>query len=328
MPYAFLAQADLLPRLRSFYERVADRPWTALIELVLIGAVIYAILRFLHGTRGARLVRAIIIIFGASFAVVRLVAEQLEFTRIKVLYPYFVFAIFLVSLVAFQTELRRLLMRLGETDWLGKFVKGEERLEVIDHLVRAGEKLSKKKIGALIAIERTTEIGAVADSGVHVDALITVELLETIFWPGSALHDLGVIIRQGRIVAAGCQFPLAESGDIDRALGSRHRAALGMSHEADSVVMVVSEETGAISLAIRGNMYRALSLKGLRERLLRELAPEQRHKASAEATEANENADDEKATGQKPSTTDTSSTTTTAGTAKREGAKDGASQVA
>ncbi|UCF32588.1 MAG: diadenylate cyclase CdaA, partial [Phycisphaerales bacterium] len=237
------------------------------------------ILRFLQGTRGARLVRAVVIILAVSFAIVRLLTVWYEFDRINVLYPYFILAVFLVSLVAFQTELRRMLLRLGEAGWLQSWSRSSAR--VIDPLVEAVARLSKKKIGALIAIERSTEMGALVESGVHLDAEVTTELLETIFWPGTALHDMGVIIQQGRVSAAGCQFPLAESGDVDRSLGSRHRAAIGMSQEVDAVVIVVSEETGTISVAIRGRLRRALTPDTLREVLATELLAPRRKEAKS-----------------------------------------------
>jgi diadenylate cyclase len=265
-----LAQIDLRGGVQSFLERVADRPWAAVIELLLIGAVVYAILRFFQGTRGTRLVRAVLIILGVSFAVTSLIAERFEFERINVLYPYFMLGVFLVSLVAFQTELRRMLLRLGQGGWLERWLLKNSD-DVIDPILTAVERLSKKKVGALIAIARTAEMGPFAETGVQLDAVVSAELLETIFWPSTPLHDLGVIVSQGRIVAAGCQFPLAESGDVDRSLGSRHRAALGMSQEVDAVVLVVSEETGAVSLAARGRLRRALTIDALRAALIHEL---------------------------------------------------------
>ena len=266
------AQFELWQGVRSFFERVADRPWVGLVELLLIGSVVYAVLRFFQGTRGARLVRAVLTILAVSFAAVWLIAEKLESERIKVLYPYFILGVFLVSLVAFQTELRRFLLRLGEGGWLQRWMKSSQ--SVIDPVVAAVERLSKKKIGALIAIARSPEMEPLTESGVHLDAVVSTELLETIFWPGTALHDLGVIVYQRRIVAAGCQFPLAESGDVDRSLGSRHRAAIGMSQEADAVVIVVSEETGTISVASRGRLRRAFTADTLRDALVKELSVE------------------------------------------------------
>lgn len=266
------AQIDLISRIHSFFERVADRPWVALVELCLIGSVVYIILRFLQGTRGARLVRAVLILLASSFAVVWLIAAQIDSERIKVLYPYFILGVFLVSLVAFQTELRRMMMRLGEGAWLQRWVKGTEH--AVEPIVKAVERLAKKKIGAVIAVHKSAEMSGLAESGVALDALVSAELLETIFWPGTTLHDLGVMIHHGRIIAAGCQFPLAESGEVDRSLGSRHRAALGMSQEAEAVVIVVSEETGTISIAVNGRLRRALTPESLRDALMTELTKE------------------------------------------------------
>jgi len=266
---AFISQVDVFGGIRLFFQRVADRPWVTLIELLLIGSVVYSALRALRGTRGARLVRAVLTILAVSFAVVWLIAERFGFERINALYRYFILGVFLVSLVAFQTELRRLLLQVGEGRWLRRWFRTGD--EVIEPLVTAVDHLALKKIGALIAIERSAEAGAIVESGVQLDAVVSAELLETIFWPGSALHDLGVMISQGRIRAAGCQFPLAESADVDRSLGSRHRAAIGMSQETDAVVIVVSEETGTISLALHGRLRRGFSPATLRETLTREL---------------------------------------------------------
>jgi len=226
-------------------------------------------LRFLQGTRGARLVRGVALILLTAFVVVRLVAQQFELQRITFLYPYFVSAVFLVTLVVFQTELRRGLIRLGE----GQLFQSRRRYaeKTVEPIVEAASKMSRSRTGALVAIERVTETGAVTETGVPVDAELSEELLETIFWPGSPLHDMGVVVRGGRLVAASCQFPLADYDEVDRNLGSRHRAALGLSQECDAVVVVVSEETGLISVAVKGQLIRRLSPQDLRAKLYREL---------------------------------------------------------
>lgn len=267
--FSFVAQINLPQSVSSFLERVAERPWTALVELLLIGSVVYAVLRFLHGTRGARLLRAVMTILVVGFTVVWVIADKFGLERIGALYRYFIPGVFLVSLVAFQTELRRLLIRLGQGEWLQRWLTNPGA--AIDPIVIAVDRLAKKKIGALIAIERSTELGALAETGVRLDAVVSSELLETIFWPGTSLHDLGVIIHQKRILAAGCQFPLSDSAEIDRTLGSRHRAALGMSLELDGVVIVVSEETGMISVARNGHLRRGLTIDQLSQILVDEL---------------------------------------------------------
>ena len=274
MPFAsFPAQVEFIERIQRYLSRFSTQhynPWVVVVELLLIGVVVYTVLRFLRGTRGARLVQAVLMILAGSFLLVQVVARDFNLDRINVLYPYFMGGIFLVSLVAFQHELRRMLIRIGETRFFRSWTTQTE--SVIEPVVRAASALGANKIGALIAIERSTELGAIAEAGVPLDALVTSRLLETIFWPGSALHDLGVIIRRDRIVAAGCQFPLSESGTMDRALGSRHRAAVGVSEEANAVVIVVSEETGTISVAYQGRLRRSLSPDELRRLLIEALA--------------------------------------------------------
>ncbi len=156
-------------------------------------------------------------------------------------------------------------MRLGETRWLQGLTHEVDRL--IDEICRATGYLAKNKIGALIAVERDVPLGQMAGAGVRLDAVVTAELLMTIFWPGSALHDLGVIVQAGRVAAAGCQFPLVESEELESTLGSRHRAAVGLSQESDAVVVVVSEETGTISIAERGRLLRPLTVESLRRTL-------------------------------------------------------------
>lgn len=254
---------------RSFMERIVERPWVALVEFLLIGSMVYLVLRFLQGTRGARLVRAVLTILAVSSAVVWLIADQLESERLKLLYPNFLIAVFLVSLVAFQSELRRLLLKVGAGGWLRRLVRGAE--PAVDPILQAVQHLSTNRTGALIAIERSAELAPVIETGVRIDALVSAELLETIFWPGTPLHDLGVVVQQGRLVAAGCQFPLTESHEADRTLGSRHRAAIGMSEEVDAVVVVVSEETGRISVAVGGKLTCGVTATALRSLLLREL---------------------------------------------------------
>ena len=236
--------------------------WQVSIELLLIGLFVYWVLRFLRGTRGARLLKGIAFVLISLYLIIALLAHQFELTRIQLLYDRFLsFASFAI-VVVFQPELRRALLRLGET----RLFRGwsQQINEEIEALVESAAFLSRRKIGALIAIEREVGLGGIAESGTRLNADLTSELLNTIFWPNSPLHDLGVIISQGRVAYAGVQFPLAESGDLERELGSRHRAAVGMSQESDAVVLVVSEETGDVSIAERGQLIRKLTPEGLR----------------------------------------------------------------
>jgi diadenylate cyclase len=242
------------------------------LEMFLIGVVVYAVLRFLHGTRGARLLQGLLTLMIGGFLVVHVLAEQFGLERIAVLYRPFVWTVLLTTLIVFQPELRRGLMRLGETRL--RKPRASELDRVARPIAQACGQLSKNKIGALIAIEREIGLGGTVDQGVRIDARLTPELLNTIFWPGSALHDLGVVIQHGRIAAAGCPFPLAEADGIDRSMGSRHRAALGMSIDTDAIIVVVSEETGSISIAERGRLYRHIPADALFSTLKRHLASE------------------------------------------------------
>jgi diadenylate cyclase len=267
MPGWLIAQLTFADRVGRFGARLADIElydlFRVALEMFLIGIVVYFTLRFLQGTRGARLLRAIGLIVVVSFLVVRLVAAKLELDRISYVYPYFLGAVFLITLIVFQTELRRGLLLIGANWWSRSWA--EEAARVIEPVVQAAASLSKKKVGALIAVERSVGMAAVAETGVALDAVVSAELLGSVFWPGSVLHDMGVIIRGNRIVAAGCQFPLTDSDDVDRSLGSRHRAAVGISHESDALVVVVSEETGTISVAEHGRLRRSLTPDTLRQ---------------------------------------------------------------
>jgi len=236
--------------------------WSVTVELLLIGLVVFYVVRFLRGTRGARLLKGIAVVLAVMYVTVHLVATKFHLDRIDFLYGQLLqFATFAI-LIVFQPELRRAVMRLGETRLFRGF--SDTMNEEIEALVEASTFLSRRKIGALVAIERDVGLGGIAESGTRVNADLTASLLNTIFWPDSPLHDLGVIISQGRVAYAGVQFPLAESGDLERELGSRHRAAVGMSQETDAIVLVVSEETGDVSVAERGTLIRKLTPEGLR----------------------------------------------------------------
>ncbi|MEM8737624.1 MAG: diadenylate cyclase CdaA [Planctomycetota bacterium] len=237
--------------------------WAVLFELAVIWVVVYLILRFLRGTRGARVIKgvAIILIIGTLTIQIFGGANQLE--RLSVLYSNFLTIVSIILVIVFQPELRRALVRLGEARLFRQ--TGLRKARVVEELLGSIQYLSRNKVGALVAIERRVELGGIVEAGIRVDADVSKELLNTIFWPGSALHDLGVVLRGDRIVAAGVQFPLAEGDSLPQELGSRHRAAIGLSNEVDALILVVSEETGTISVAERGQLTRGLSIEDLRK---------------------------------------------------------------
>jgi diadenylate cyclase len=252
----------------GYVERIHAYGWaTVAIELFVIGVAIYIILNFLQGTRGLRLLRGLVLILVAVFLVLRVLVARMGLDRINILATPVLYGVFIGSLVVFQPELRRALMRIGEARWLRRFISESET--TVSAVIHAVKYLSTHKIGTLIAIERQVSLNTVVESGIRLDAVVTPELLKTIFWPGSALHDLGVVIQEGRVAAAGCQFPLTESDELDSSLGSRHRSAVGLTEDADSVVVVISEETGVISIALDGKIHRGFTPEALEKELRR-----------------------------------------------------------
>ncbi len=241
----------------DYIARISGYGWGVVVELLVIGACLYGALLFLQGTRGLRMMRGLVVILVSLFVILDALVSWLQLGRLLMLFKPLAYLIFFSSLVVFQPELRRAFMRLGAAGWLRRFMRDSQT--AVDPITVAVRSLSTNRIGALIAIERQAALGSLTETGVKLDAEITSELLTTIFWPGSALHDLGVVIQEGRVAAAACQFPLTESDQIDPTLGSRHRAAVGISEDSDAVVIVVSEETGNISIAVEGKLYRGLT---------------------------------------------------------------------
>ena len=239
---------------------------TDALEVALIALIVYLIYRGLRGTRGARVVRGFVFLLLVSFVLMRLLSDYLHMGRLRYLYSVLVPALAILAAIVFQPELRRSLMRLGENPLLRFFLK-EGTSAFVDRIVRSAAMLSRNKIGAIMAIERDARLGAVIETGVYLDAELTSRLLTTIFWPGSPLHDMGVVIRGGRIAAAGCEFPLTHQALLDPKYGTRHRAAVALSEETDAVVVVVSEETGNISIAVEGNLETPLTPDQARDRL-------------------------------------------------------------
>lgn len=251
----------------DYLHRVAGySPWEVVIELFFIGLVVYWIVDFLEGTRGERLFRGIILIIIAAVLLLNLVAERLGLERLKLLYNYFLVFVLVVAVAAFQPEIRRALIRIAQPRFLGG--TPQKLTRTIEELIKAVLAMSDKRTGAIIVIERRVALGEFIETGIRLDAKVTAELIETLFYEGTPLHDMAVIIRADRIVAASVQLPLAEANQIDGVeLGSRHRAAIGMSSGSDALLVVVSEETGTISIASNGRLVRNVDEKLLRKRV-------------------------------------------------------------
>jgi len=250
---------------------------------------VYLAYRSLRGTRGARVVRGFILVLVTSFVLLRILTEYLHMDRLKALYGQVVPWILVMAIILFQPELRRSLMRAGENPLLRFFLR-HGASAFVDRIVRAATTLSRNRVGAIIAVERDSSLAALAEGGIVMDAELTSDLLTTIFWPGSPLHDMGVVIRGGRIAAAGCEFPLSHQSVLDPHLGTRHRAAVGLTEESDAVAIVVSEETGTISLSEGGRLETPLTPDQLRKRLMTLLrateAPLAEHSLAAAESQA------------------------------------------
>lgn len=248
----------------DYLSRVAKYDWWVVgVELFLIGLIVYWVVDFLEGTRGERLFRGVILILVAGVLVLNLVVERLEFLRLQYLYKGFLIAVLIIAVAAFQPEIRRVLIRIGQPRfWPGSSGRPSQANEQV---ILAVMELSAGRTGAIIVFERRVALGEFIETGIRVDAIVTAELLRTVFYPGTALHDMAVIIRGDRLIAGKVQLPLAEAGSMDGiALGSRHRAAVGITTGSDAVCVVVSEESGTISVAQNGRLSRNMDESSLR----------------------------------------------------------------
>jgi diadenylate cyclase len=240
--------------------------WWSVLDILLVTMTFYWLLRLIRGTQGVQLLR------GAVILVIALVlaASLLPFQGFKWLIKNSLPALLLSIPVVFQPELRRALERLGRSvggtsAYLAPLARESSNADIIDEVCTACTRLSERHHGALMVLERSTGLEEFIESGVQLDSRVTAELLLTVFFPNTALHDGAAIIRNGRLVAAACVLPLASGTYADRQMGLRHRAAIGITEATDAVVVVVSEETGTISVARNGRMIRRLDGKRLRK---------------------------------------------------------------
>ncbi len=233
--------------------------WRDLIEVAIVAFVLYRVLLLFHGTRAVQMLAGIAILLSGYAAAWALKLHMITYL-LGLVFTYGAFA----ALVIFQPELRAALAHLGQSR-VTRFFRRMETTEVIGELLTAVERLSRSGVGAIIAIEREQPLGEYVRSGSEQQAKVSADLLATIFTPYSPLHDGAVIIRGDSIVAAGCILPLSQAALDDRSLGTRHRAALGLSEETDAIVVVVSEETAAVSVATGGRLLRRLTNAQLRD---------------------------------------------------------------
>lgn len=249
--------------------RIAD-----ILDILIIAYVIYKCIGFFRETRAGQLIKGIAILI-----LIWLIAQWMNMVALKwVLYKILDSAI-IVAIILFQPEIRRALERVGRTKigGLGRNIDSyDETEECISSICLAAGSMSDQKIGALIVYERTTQLGEIINTGTQIDAKASSNLISNIFFPKSPLHDGAMIIRNGKIAAAGCILPLVQNTNLNAHLGTRHRAAIGISEISDAIVIVVSEETGTISIAENGNMVRDFNNVTLHAELSKRLLPEEK----------------------------------------------------
>jgi diadenylate cyclase len=240
----------------SFWRLIQDI-WRPALEISILAVAIYLATRFVRGTRGW----PVVIGFTILLLTTTLAAALLKLEVLSWLLGNASFVLILGAVIIFQPEIRRMLGELGN---LPLFATAREQRENIEVVVGTCERLAEVRIGALIGIEQSIQLYEAVESGIAVDCEATPEMLETIFFPNNAIHDGGVILKGDRIAYAACIFPLTQRSDLNKSLGTRHRAALGLSEETDAPVVVVSEESGAISYAYKGQLIRGVSVEELR----------------------------------------------------------------
>lgn len=224
------------------------------LDILIIAFIIYKTISFLRESRAGQLVKGIIILL-----VVYFIANWWELASLKWILSKVMNSVLVAAVVIFQPELRRILENVGKTKFSrDRFFEDKESVvsESIDKIGKAAGFMSEKRIGALIVFERTTQLGEIINTGTVIDAATSVSIVNNIFFPKSPLHDGAMIVREGRILAAGCILPLTQNDPLNSQLGTRHRAAIGMSENSDAVVLVVSEETGTISIVEGGKITR------------------------------------------------------------------------
>ncbi|MSU31946.1 MAG: TIGR00159 family protein [Pedosphaera sp.] len=231
--------------------------WRPVVEITLLAVGIYYAYRFLKGTRGQAVVTGFVVVLLVLTLTVRLLRLDVLNALLNLILPFLALAI----VVVFQPEIRRLLAEVGN---LSIFTNSQEQRENLEVIVEAVGRLAPTPVGALIAIEQSISIQETIESGISVDCEATPEMIETIFFPNNAIHDGAVIIKGDRILRAGVIFPLTQRSDLPKSLGTRHRAAIGLTEETDAVVVVVSEESGAVSIAHKGQLTRNVSIEQLR----------------------------------------------------------------
>src|SRR5215210_3802777 len=249
----------------EFFGSLVRRPpvgWADLLDIAIVSFLIYEFLKLIRGTRAVQMAAGSLIILVLFYAS-RLAPLPTVNWLIRNMLVYVAFA----AIVIFQSDIRRALAHFGQAPFFRYLYRQEAADETIEEIVVAATMLAAQKVGAIVAVEREIGLRNYIESGIPLDATLTYDLLVTIFHPGSPMHDGAVVLQEDRIAAAACFLPLTVNPRVSRDLGTRHRAAIGLTEESDAAAIVVSEETGQIALALDGKIERGLSADELRDRL-------------------------------------------------------------
>jgi diadenylate cyclase len=242
-------------------ELIRQLGWRDLLDIVIVSLILYRLLLLVRGTKAGRMLVGLVVLLVAS-----VISRYLPLYTLDWLLQSFWAYIVIAVVIIFQPEIRRALAKMGETPFLPSFTSAEE-LKGLEEIVKAAVSMGNRKIGALMVIERETNLKDFVELGTPLDAKVSREILMSVFHPTSPIHDGAVVIRGNRVVAAGCFLPMTLPTELGKPFGTRHRAALGLTEETDAVAIVVSEETGGISLAMHGNIEVNLDMGSLRDRL-------------------------------------------------------------
>lgn len=258
----------MISRITGWFTTV-EPSWLDLIDILIVAFLIYQLLQFIRGTHAVQMALGALVLVLLYWLSQLLHLETVNWL-LRTFMPYLVFGI----IVVFQSEIRKVLAQLGKTPLPGVF--GSPRTEeVIDEVVLAATTLAAQRTGAIVVVERDMGLRSYIETGIALDAYVTYDLLISIFNPGTPLHDGAVIIQGNRVAAAACFLPLTVNPQLSRELGSRHRAAIGVTEDTDALAVVVSEETGVISLVVGGRIRRELDAASLKSALLDVLEVEQ-----------------------------------------------------
>jgi len=243
-------------------QALSEFRWIDLIDILIVAFVVYRLILLVKGTRAERMLWGLAVIVLVYF-----VSQRMELFTLHWILSNFLSSIVIIVIVVFQRDIRRVLVQVGRTSFFSRGLGIKE--ELLEELTKAAFQMSKNKTGALIVLERDVGLGDYLDVGVEVDAKVSSEMVLSIFNPTSPVHDGAAIIRKGRISRVGCFLPLARDPEISKSLGTRHRAALGLTEDTDAVIIVVSEETGEVSLVVNREIIRDMDagtfLKKLRD---------------------------------------------------------------